>query len=129
MIKLVYCIRRKPEMSRGAFREYWRGPHASLVKSVARQIGAFRYVQSHAFVSAIADHSNAIRGSTMEPFDGITEFWWQEESDLLRPAGSTLEQVIQAQKLLLADECEFIDLEESSIFLGEEREIFDFSGT
>lgn len=114
-------------MSREDFQEYWLGNHAQLVKSVAAQIGALRYVQSHARPSKIADGSNAVRKSTIEPFDGITEFWWQSETDLLEPKGSTPAQVMQAQKLLIDDEHAFIDLANSSIFLCEEYEVFSSS--
>lgn len=127
MIKLVYCIRRKPGLSREEFQAYWLGTHAALVKSVAAQIGALRYVQSHAFPSKVADSSNAARNSAIEPFDGITEFWWQAEADLLQPEGITPEQLIKAQKALLKDEHAFIDLAKSSIFICEEHEIYNFS--
>lgn len=129
MIKLVYCIRRKSSLTREAFQEYWRGPHADLVKCFAKQIGALRYVQSHALDSKVADASNAIRKSNVEPFDGITEFWWQSKEELQQPTGSTPELVIQAQKSLIEDERAFIDLANSSIFICEEHEIFDYSNT
>lgn len=113
-------------MSREAFQSYWLGQHAKVVKRVARQIGAQRYVQNHTYSSQAADRSNTARGSMIEPFDGVTEFWWQSEADLLQPQGSTPEQLVQAQKELLEDEREFIDLVNSTIFICQEQEIFNY---
>src|SRR4029077_14997639 len=76
MVKLVYCIRRRPDVPSEEFHRYWLEEHAALVRSVAEAIGAVRYVQSH----TVAPELNAIlresRGSA-EPYDGITEIWWE----------------------------------------------------
>ena len=46
MIKLTFCLRRKPGLSWDEFSNYWREVHAPLVKSHANALGVRRYVQS-----------------------------------------------------------------------------------
>ena len=123
MIKLVFCIHRNPSMSREAFRDYWLNSHGPLVKSRVQHLGACRYVQSHSIDHPIGEQGNQARGSTAEPYDGITELWWRSEQDF-QPAGSSREDIIATQKALLADEKKFIDLQRSVIMMTEEYEIF-----
>ena len=47
MLKLVYCLRRKQEMSVEDFQRYWRDVHAPLVAERAELLGIKRYVQAH----------------------------------------------------------------------------------
>ncbi len=47
MIKLSFCLRRKPELSRAEFQRYWREQHAPLVRSHAKTLRIARYVQLH----------------------------------------------------------------------------------
>ena len=124
MIKLVYCIRRHPSLSREQFHEYWVTAHAGLIKSHADALGAIRYVQSHTMDSEFATASNEARGSGLPPFDGITEFWW-EDFEAMNPAGTSAETMVDIHRQLLEDERTFIDLENSVIFLTEEHAIFD----
>ena len=121
MIKLVYCIRRRPDVEPQEFHRYWLERHGPLVRSVAVAIGAVRYVQSHTIASDLNDALRASRGAR-EAYDGITEVWWASRADLERgladPTG------IDAARRLLEDESTFIDLAASSLFLTEEHEIF-----
>jgi hypothetical protein len=124
MIKLVYCIRRHPALKREEFHKYWVTAHAGLVKSHAEALGAVRYIQSHTIDSELATASNEARASSLPPFDGITEFWWQDLA-AMSPEGTSPEAMIEIQKQLLEDERTFIDLENSVIFLTEEHTIYD----
>ena len=125
MIKLVYCIGRRPSLNREQFHEYWVTAHAGLVKSHADALGATRYVQSHTIDTELATTSNQARGSRLAPFDGITEFWWPDFA-AMSPQDTSPDEMIEIQKQLLEDERTFIDLENSVIFLTEEHTIFDY---
>ena len=121
MIKLTYCVRRRSDLSCEAFRKYWLGCHAPLVKKHAAALRARRYVQSHTIEDATNDVLRASRGA-MEAFDGITEVWWDSREDLAAALGTPEGQT--ADRELLEDERRFIDLERSSLFLTEEHVIF-----
>jgi hypothetical protein len=54
MIKLVFSLRRRPEMTREEFLTYWREHHGPLVSRHAEALRIRRYVQTHAESSALA---------------------------------------------------------------------------
>ncbi|WP_370655535.1 EthD domain-containing protein, partial [Candidatus Binatus sp.] len=47
MIKLVYIIRKRDDVSDQDFHDYWLHKHGPRVASVAKAIRARKYVQSH----------------------------------------------------------------------------------
>ena len=124
MIKLVYCIRRHPSMSRGEFQQYWKTHHAELVKSHADALGAVRYVQSHTLDSDLATGANEARASVIEPFDGITEFWWPD-AEAISQEGVSEEQMMDIQRQLLEDEGRFIDVQQSVMFMTDEHPVYE----
>jgi uncharacterized protein (TIGR02118 family) len=120
MIKMVFCLRRKPDLSREEFQRYWREVHAPLVRDHAEALGIRRYVQAH---SAEESMSRALGRSRESPedFDGVAELWW-DDLESLQAAGGT-EEGRRAAAALLADERNFIDLPRSPLFLAEEHTI------
>lgn len=121
MIKLVFSLRRRPEMTREEFQQYWREHHAPLVVRHAEALRIRRYVQVHALSSELAAAQSAARGSEPDAYDGQAELWWDSLDDVLAavstPAGG------QAAIELLEDERTFIDLEHSPLWIGEEHTI------
>ena len=47
MIKVIFCLRRLPGLTREQFQKHWRTVHATLVKKHAKALGVQRYVQMH----------------------------------------------------------------------------------
>ncbi len=98
MIRLVFLLRRKPELSSDAFYDYWLKEHGPLVASVANHLNVLRYVQVH----TLADPANAAmaeaRGGMEPPYDGVAELWFDNRdvivdsfsSDAGRHAGAAL---------------------------------------
>jgi uncharacterized protein (TIGR02118 family) len=121
VIKLVYCIRKRDDISEEEFHRYWLEEHGPLVKSVAEEIGTCRYVQSHTVMPEINAMFRVGR-SLEEPYDGITEVWWATEADMEKGLNSEAGQA--AAQRLLEDEAKFIDFRSSRMFLTEEQEIF-----
>ena len=121
MIKLVFSLRRRPEMSREDFQAYWRDQHAPLVASHAKTLRIRRYVQTHARASDVAAAQSAARSSQPDFYDGQAELWWDSLGDVLAAASS--EEGRQAALELLEDEHRFIDLENSPLWIGEELEV------
>ena len=54
MIKIVFCLRRRADLSRDEFQTYWRDTHAPLVQSHADALGIRRYVQVHSIDDAVS---------------------------------------------------------------------------
>jgi len=120
MIKLSFCLRRLPRLSREEFQKYWFETHGPLVRKHAEALRIRRYVQTHTLLGDAADSLRATRGGP-PGYDGVAELWWASEDDvaaaLSTPAG------IEAGRVLLEDERKFIDLANSPLFWAREREI------
>ncbi len=120
MLKLVFCLRRLPHLSRAEFQRYWRETHGPLVRRHAAALRIRRYVQVHTLDDAPQDALRATRGGP-EAYDGVAELWWDDraafEAVLADPAGQA------AARELLEDERRFIDLGQSPLFVAYERPV------
>jgi uncharacterized protein (TIGR02118 family) len=125
MVKLVYCVRRRPDIEPEEFHRYWLRDHGRLVAELAAAIGAKKYVQSHTMGADIDELLRRSRGC-LEPFDGITEVWWESVDGF--SAGAQSPEGRAAAQRLLEDEARFIDLAASALFMTEEHVIFDHTG-
>jgi uncharacterized protein (TIGR02118 family) len=121
MIKLVFTLRRRPDISAEEFRRYWLEEHAPLVRLHREALGIVRYVQSHRFETALDSVMQASR-CALAPYDGIAELWWDSMEALLAASASAKGRAAQAE--LLKDERRFIDLPSTTIFLTEEHEVY-----
>lgn len=106
MIKLVYCITKKPGLSDEEFQSYWKEVHGPIA---ARIPGLRRLVQSH-----VIQEASEIR---IPDFDGMAELWF-DDLECLMAARRTLE--FQRSS---ADEENFIDGSRVAFFVTEEHEI------
>lgn len=88
---------------------------------IADKLRARRYVQSHTIDTPLNSAAREPRG-TAEPYDGITELWWDSEEDVIAALQTPEGQ--EANRILTEDESRFVDLQRSSVFFTEEVEIF-----
>jgi len=121
MIKFVYVVRRRPDISQEDFRRYWLENHGPLVRQQAQALRAKRYIQSHTLDIPFNQMAQQIRG-TKPAYDGLTELWWDSIEDLV--AASQTPEGQQANLTLAQDEAKFCDLSECSVFFTEEYTIF-----
>src|SRR4051794_791783 len=75
MLKLFYCLRRKPDMSPEEFQRDWREVHAPLVDERAAVLGIRRYVQAHTTMPEVVPALQERNGGSPEPCDGVAEIW------------------------------------------------------
>jgi uncharacterized protein (TIGR02118 family) len=116
VIKLVFCLTRRENLSHEEFIAYWRDVHAPLVAKHAEALGIKRYVQSYA--NALGDAVASVRAAP-DAYDGIAELWFESVEAFTTSTPSQRE----IGKLLLDDERTFIDLSRSPLFLTEELTI------
>ena len=121
MVKLVFSLRRRPDLTREEFQAYWRDQHAPLVARHAAALRIRRYVQTHARASEVAAAQSAARGSEPDAFDGQAELWWDSVDDIV--AAVSTADGRQAAIDLLEDEQRFIDLANSPMWIGAEHVI------
>lgn len=106
MVKLIYCISKKPEMSVEDFQAYWRNVHAPIAGAIP---GLRRYVQCHVVPETYA--------RTTPPFDGAAELWF-DDLDALRAAMRSPEVAAAVE-----DEKNFIDHSRVASFITVEHPI------
>lgn len=106
MVKLVYCICRKPGLSRDEFIRYWRDVHAPIG---ARIPGLRKLVHSYALAGP--------GDSRPHDFDGMAELWFDDLSAILEARRSP------EWAASTADEAHFVDPSRSAYFVSEERQI------
>jgi uncharacterized protein (TIGR02118 family) len=120
VIKLTFAVRRRMDIGPAEFHCYWRDQHGPLVRSLQPALGIRRYVQTHRLETPLNEALRAGRGA-LESFDGVAELWWDDLESLVTAARSS--EGSAAGRRLLEDEATFIDLEQSTLWLGEEIEI------
>lgn len=122
MIKFVFCARRRQDMTRAEFQDYWLNHHGPLFKKFADTYKAVRYVQSHTIDSPLNENIRTSRG-TSEAYDGVGEIWWQSEADFLAAIRSPEGQKLRT--MFVEDEARFVDLPASSAFFTVEHVLID----
>lgn len=121
MIKVVFCLRRRPDMSRSEFFRYWNGHHAQLSLQTREAMRVRRYVQNITVDADVSRLANEARGG-IEPYDGIAEAWFDSLEDFDLVLASKEGQ--DAMQAMFEDEPNFIDLARSTFFLVEEHQIY-----
>ena len=107
MVKLIYCISKRPEMSIDEFQAYWRTTHAPIAAKIP---GLRRYVQCHVVPETYG-------GRAVPGFDGAAELWFDDLAAMRAAMGSP--EVREA----LEDEKNFIDHSRVASFVTEEKPI------
>ena len=118
MIKLVMCVRRRPDLSRAEFQDYWLNHHGPLFQKFAGTYKAIRYVQSHTMNTPLNDNVKKARGMS-EEYDGIAEIWWKSEEDCIEAISSPEGQKLRT--VFLEDEAKFLDFTRSFAFFTKEH--------
>jgi len=122
MLKLVYVIRRLPNLSLEECHSYWRQTHAPLVRQQAATLGLIRYMQVYRIDDPLNEALQASRGA-MEPYDGVAELCWKDQEALLTSFASP--EATQVGDHLLKDEQRFIDSPRSALWLGEDNVVIE----
>ena len=121
MLKLTFCLRRKPGLSLAEFQDYWLNKHGPLVRRLQPALGMARYVQVHRRDDELGLGMAKVRGAP-EPYDGVAELWWESEESFR--AARRHAEAREAGRLLLEDEAKFIDLPNSPLWLNREQVIY-----
>lgn len=122
MIKMVFCVKRRSDISQQAFQDYWLEQHAPLVMSHRELLCMYKYVQSHTLSPEYGQAISTARGMQQPGFDGVAEVWWESVAALQKALESEAAQAASAE--LAEDEAKFIDMEASTIFFTEEHVLF-----
>ena len=122
MIKLTFCLRRSPHLSREEFQAYWIGPHREIMIRHKAVLRYRRYVQVHTIGGETAARIEGSRGGP-EPYDGTAEVWYDDMESFERALSSDAGKT--AGRELIEDEKRFINMANSPVWLSEEKVIED----
>jgi uncharacterized protein (TIGR02118 family) len=122
MIKLTFCLRRLPHLSREEFQAYWIGPHREIMIRHKAMLGYRRYVQADTIGGETAARIEGSRGGP-EPYDGTAEVWYDDMESFERALSSDAGKT--AGRELIEDEKCFINMANSPVWLSEEKVIED----
>lgn len=122
MLKLTILVKRRADLTQAQFDAHWRDLHGPLVRSHQDSLRIRRYVQTVPLDNPAAQAAiQTSRGSAAAEFDGCAELWWDslEEAATARatPEG------VRALQALIEDERRFIDLSQSVLWYGTERQM------
>src|ERR1700752_897247 len=108
MVKLVYCITKKPGLTDQQFFDYWKNVHGPIGSRIP---GLRKLVQSHRLI---------IPGDKRRAgYHGMAELWFDSSESLLAARQSPEWQASHA------DEANFIDHTNVAYFVSEEHTIVD----
>jgi len=111
MVKVVYCISKKPTLSDEEFFRYWKDVHGPLGAKIPR---LRKLIQSHRL---------SISADKQPSYDGMAELWFDDVASLLAARQSP------EWKASSDDEANFIDLKRVAHFVSEEHVILDQTAT
>lgn len=105
MIKMIFLVHRRQELSREGFRQYWRETHASIASKIP---GLRKYIQHHAVPGP---------DGADPPYDGFSEMWWDNAESLK----SALES--PEGKAAVADIGNIVEVERQQVFAVEQHSV------
>lgn len=117
MIRLIKCLRKKPDLPDEEFRAFWNAPEFEDLNQQVVKLGeAVRYSRNLSLKVEATRRVIDDRGF-IDPFDAVIEIWWEDASQLME-----LYDTPEAQELRtkIADyENRFIDKFRSTAFFTE----------
>ncbi len=120
MLKLMMCVKRRPDLTRREFADYWQDHHGALVRMHQDVLHIRRYVQTLTLDDALTQESLRVSRSALKAeFDGCAELWWDSLADHL--ATRKTPQGVEALQALMVDERRFVDVSRSQLWYGTER--------
>ncbi|WP_315834468.1 EthD domain-containing protein [Bradyrhizobium prioriisuperbiae] len=122
MLKLTILVKRRADLTQAQFDAHWRDRHGPLVRSHQDSLRIRRYVQTVPLDNPAAQAAiQASRGSMAADFDGCAELWWDSLEEAA--AARATPEGVRALQALIEDERRFVDLSQSVLWYGTERQV------
>ncbi len=120
MIRLVYCINRREDISIEEFRDFWNDRRLSELYKEYSVVFKTTRIMRNLVLKVPMNLTISERRGMRKPYDGIIEIWWESARELL-----AVNEATEAKELLrkIAEyEDQFADRARSTIFFTEYRE-------
>jgi len=117
MVRMVFCVMRREEVSLQHFRNFFNGEHQEMICQIAKDLGAVKFSQCLTLMVERNFMVMVQRGTEM-PYDGVIELWWNNaaEFDKIMESASAKEKT----ERFFQRASQFIDLSKSRIFFTEQ---------
>lgn len=122
LVKIFFPLRHPPNQTLEQAQLYWRTNHGPIIRGLAEGSHLKKYFQVHRFEDPIEQGLRADRGTTVAPYTGHAEAWI-DRAESAAAAGTP--EARRAGELAVADEANFIDFRNSSIWVAKERVVID----
>ena len=119
MIRLVYLIRKRPDLDVETFRARWRELHADSAATWGPALGLQHYTMASRLDTVCNTCVTKPRGIEVAPYDGVIEMWWDSLQDYQAGAGSSAG--LSAIDTLVDAERRFVDFSRSTAFFVEQE--------
>lgn len=118
VVKIIFCLNRRPELSFEEFSNHWRDTHAPLVRKTAAEFGVVEYHQLRPSSETMSGALAEFRGAP-GLYDGVAEVTF--ESLEAMTAALKDPSLRGAARHIIGDEAKFIDFSRSPIGLYEDE--------
>ena len=80
MFKIIYCMRRKPGITREQFLAHWLSVHGPIVVEHQSRLRIARYLQTTPLEDEFSTRVER-RGVLQPAYDGVAELYWASDAD------------------------------------------------
>ena len=119
MIKIVYALYRRPNLSRKQFVDHWRNVHGRMVVDNKDVLRLCRYVQTEPIEHEYSELIQKLRTHQTRLPDGLAELCWANDEDFRW--AFTDPEARRVQRSLREDEQTFLDTATGQIWIGTEH--------
>lgn len=121
VVKLFYCLRQHPGQSADEAQWYWRTHHGPFIRRRTHHSGGtLRYVQVHRAEEELIAPSRQARGTTVEPYLGHAELWFDRSRPAAPPRPGD-----GGNRAVIDDESRFVDFSRSAMWFAKEHVVID----
>ena len=117
MFKIIYCMRRKPGITREQFLAHWLSVHGPIVVEHQSRLRIARYLQTTPLEDEFSTRVER-RGVLQPAYDGVAELYWASDADFRH--AFTDSEALRIQKILADDERNFVDHAGSACWISRE---------
>ena len=118
MFKIIMLVKKKPELDTEAFIARWQ-QHSEKVLGLKDVLNIRHYAKTLPFQAGAQPATQ--RGTLPFAFDAMGELWYDSRNDFQRARETEAGQAALAA--LREDEAEFVDLQHSIMWFGEEERV------
>jgi hypothetical protein len=118
MFKIIMLVKKKPELDTEAFIARWQ-QHSEKVLGLKDVLNIRHYAKTLPFQAGAQPATQ--RGTLPFAFDAMGELWYDSRDDFQRARETEAGQAALAA--LREDEAEFVDLQHSVMWFGEEERV------